>query len=334
MTPASTTDDAARGWLHRVLAERGLDLSGTVERVHVTAWSTVSRVPTSQGPVWLKENGPGSAYEAALVQALGDWVPGHVVGPLAVDTERGWSLLPDGGATLRSVHSQGADPAAPGQPGPPGPDRLRQWEVMLGRYAELQRTLAGRVPELLALGVPDMRPELMPGRRAVLLDDPVVWAGLAPDRYEAVRRMEPAYGRWCAELAEGGIPLSLQHDDLHDANVFFSDGGYRFFDWGDASVAHPFGSLLIVLRAAARRFDLKPGDGALVRLRDAYLEPWSGGLGWADLVFTADTAVRVAKVGRALAWQRALLGAGPSGREQHGEAVPRWVEQLVEPDIL
>jgi hypothetical protein len=326
VTSAATTDDAARSWLHRALAECGLDASGAVERVHVTAWSTVSRVPTRQGAVWFKENGPGSAYEAALIRALGDWVPGHVIGPLAVDTERGWSLLPDGGATLRSIHAESPDGT--------GTDRLRQWEAMLGRYAELQRTLAERVPDLLALGVPDMRPELMPDRLDVLLDDPVVWAGLAPDRYEAVRRMQPEYARWCAELAADGIPLSLQHDDLHDANVFVSDGGYRFFDWGDASVAHPFGSLLIVLRAAARRFDLKPADTALVRLRDAYLEPWSEGPDRAGLVRTADTAVRVAKVGRALAWQRALLGAGPTGREQHGEAVPRWVEQLVEPDIL
>lgn len=332
MTSAPTTDDAARGWLRKALADCGLDPSGAVERVHVTAWSTVSRVPTRQGTVWFKENGPGSAYEAGLVRALADWVPGHVVGPLAVDAERGWSLLPDGGATLRSVHTEAVRTAAGERT---GPDRMRQWEEMLGRYAELQRTLADRVPDVLALGVPDMRPELMPDRLAVLLDDPVVWAGLAPDRYEAVRRMEPEYARWCAELAAGdGVPLSLQHDDLHDANVFVSEGGYRFFDWGDASVAHPFGSLLIALRAAARRFDLKPADGALVRLRDAYLEPWGAALDRVDLVRTADTAVRVAKVGRALAWQRALLGAGPAGREQHGEAVPRWVEQLIEPDIL
>ena len=73
----------------------------------------------------------------------------------------------------------------------------------------------------------------------------------------------------------GGVTGSLQHDDLHDANVFVADGRHRFFDWGDASVAHPFLSLLVPLRVAADALGVPNGDRVLLRLRDAYLEPWS-----------------------------------------------------------
>ncbi|MGY3684762.1 hypothetical protein [Streptomyces sp. TE33382] len=49
------------------------------------------------GAVWFKANPPAGAFEAALTSALSQWVPEHVLEPLAVDVGHGWSLLPDGG---------------------------------------------------------------------------------------------------------------------------------------------------------------------------------------------------------------------------------------------
>jgi Ser/Thr protein kinase RdoA (MazF antagonist) len=31
------------------------------------------------------------------------------------------------------------------------------------------------------------------------------------------------------------VDRTLQHDDLHDGNVFVRDGRYLFFDWGTAA---------------------------------------------------------------------------------------------------
>ncbi|WP_189134236.1 phosphotransferase [Wenjunlia tyrosinilytica] len=314
--PADSSDDPALAWIRRVLADYGLEPDGGIEPVRVRPWSTVGRVSTARGSLWFKENGPGSRYEPAVMRALGDWVPGRVLTPLAVDTTRGWSLCPDGGPTLRDEPGSGAP--------------LKRWEEMLGHHAELQRDLADRSAEMIALGLPDQPPELMPAALAALLDDPLVWAGIQPDRYQALRRLEPAFELWCTQLCESGVPVSIQHDDLHDDNVF-ADGN-RFFDWGDASVSHPFGTLLVTLRSAAHIFGLPAGDPALTRLRDAYLEPWAADRDRAGLVETATIAVRVAKVGRSLAWQRALLGAGPAARGEYGNAVPGWIEELLEPD--
>ena len=76
----------------------------------------------------------------------------------------------------------------------------------------------------------------------------------------------------CARLADFGIPATLQHDDLHDANVFVGDGRYRFFDWGDAVVAHPFFSLLV--RCGSRRTLASRTGTPRCSAADAYLDLW------------------------------------------------------------
>src|SRR4029453_5171887 len=77
-----------------------------------------------------------------------------------------------------------------------------------------------------------------------------------------------------AELQESGIRESIQHDDLHDGQIFVREGHYRVLDWGDSCVSHPFHSLTVTLRAAAWKLGLEPGSAELLRMRDAYLEPF------------------------------------------------------------
>ena len=98
----------------------------------------------------------------------------------------------------------------------------------------------------------------------------------------------------CEELASFGIPESIQHDDLHGANVFARDGVARVVDWGDACVSHPFGTLTITL--SLFREDT---DWDVDRLRDAYLEPFGPP---ATLPRAADLGELVGAVTRALKW--------------------------------
>jgi len=50
--------------------------------------------------VWLKAAAPASAYEAPRYELLAEAAPDRILAPLAIDTSRGWLLLPDGGPTL------------------------------------------------------------------------------------------------------------------------------------------------------------------------------------------------------------------------------------------
>src|SRR5262245_57305302 len=80
-----------------------VNVTGELETIKERPWSFVVKVPTADGPVWFKENRGATRYEAALVHALARWAPGRVLEPIATDVERGWSLLPDGGPTLRDA---------------------------------------------------------------------------------------------------------------------------------------------------------------------------------------------------------------------------------------
>jgi hypothetical protein len=307
----------AQAWVNAALATNALVATEPPTTPRVRPWSMVARVPVEGGTVWFKANGRGSRYEARLLDALSQWVPERSITPIAIDAEHGWSLLPDGGPTLRE------SPA----------DEPREWEKFLRAHAQMQLDLAEHVAEMVEFGVPHLPTETLPGWLDAMLDDPAVWAQSEAGQRRAVAAQVPAFREACAELAAGTIPVSLQHDDLHDGNVFVRDG-YRFFDWGDAYLGHPFALLLVGLRVAADRFALPHGDPTLLRLRDAYLEPWSGYGSQSQLAREVELAIKVAKVARSLSWRRALLDADAHALTEWGEAVPGWLAELAEPDVI
>ncbi|RBY89132.1 aminoglycoside phosphotransferase family protein [Blastococcus sp. TBT05-19] len=315
---------AALAWALEQLDRAGLVSDGEPEQPHVRSWSTAFRLPLRGGDsVWLKSVGSGSAQEPVLAGALGRWVPEHVLVPLAVEPARRLLLMPDGGRTLREA----------------GSGDLAAWEAMLVDHARLQVAVAPHADELVGLGVPDHRPERLPGLVADLLaDDDALEVGrpdaIAPEVRERVVVDLGAYARACRELADGSVPASVQHDDLHDANVFVADGRHRFFDWGDASVSHPFLVLLVTLRFAARVLDLPDGDPALVRLRDAYLDQWLDFGTVAELRQLCDLALRVGPLQRALTWRRILRGVHPEERVEWAGSVPGWTAEHLAPSPL
>jgi hypothetical protein len=197
---------AALAWIDETLHGAGLRASGPVEQTRVRPWSLVARVPVGDTTVWFKANGHCSTYEAPLLDALGRWAPGRVLEPIAVHARRGWSLLPDGGRTLREV--------AADDPG--------HWEELLARHGELQRDLAPRAAEMIALGVPDMTAAVLPGHFAAMLDDPQVGGSLPAERLALLRAYAPRYALLCEQVAASGVPVSVQHDDLHDGKTCWS----------------------------------------------------------------------------------------------------------------
>jgi len=68
---------------------------------------------------------------------------------------------------------------------------------------------------------------------------------------------------------------------------------------GDASISHPFASLVVTFRFLEEVTNLPPGDPWFARLRDAYLEPWGRGL---EGVFALAMCVGI--FAHAIAWLR------------------------------
>lgn len=211
---------------------------------------------------------------------------------------------------------------------------MEPWERILAGWANVQRELSPRAVELVAAGVPDRRPSMLAEALRRLVHDPDV--GLEDADRARLRNLLPSYDRWCAELEAFGVPASLQHDDLHDGNVFVRPDGDRIFDWGDSSVSHPFGTLLVTFRSIAAH-GLGGGAAerrALIRLRDAYLEPWTDAHSRGSLTAAVRLAMRVAIVGRALSWEGALAGIPVHDHGQWSGNVGGWLMELLEPRPL
>jgi hypothetical protein len=133
-------------------------------------------------------------------------------------------------------------------------------------YAEIQRGEAAHAPDHLAHGVPDLRLATLPPRY-----DEVFGQDLPVERDEIVRLRSfgVRFAELCDELAAYGVPETVQHDDLHMANVYAQGERLRLLDWGDTSISHPFASLVVTFRFLEETNKLPPGDSWFARLRDA-----------------------------------------------------------------
>jgi hypothetical protein len=249
------------------------------------------RVPTANGLVWFKACAPVQAFEPRLSAQLFRRWPDRVAEVLAWDEERAWLLLADAG---RAVGEFGNPPES--------------WLAALPSYAELQRGEARHAADHLRHGVPDLRLTRLPERYDELVRRALP---LSHGELAGMRGFVPRFAELCQELASCGVPETIQHDDLHMANLFAHGDRLRVLDWGDSSIAHPFASLVVTFRFLEERNRLASDDRWFGLLRDAYLEPWGGGL--RD---TLELGMRVGAVAHAVAWMRqrdALPAAARAG---------------------
>jgi Phosphotransferase enzyme family len=216
---AHALQDDLQSWL----AAHGVEPNGPAETIHERPWSTVVRVPTADGDLYLKQEQPLQAYEIPLTVALASRWPDRVPEVVAFDTGRSWLLLRDGGTRVADSGSYELFPHA------------------LALYGELQVGEISHVDELLGFGLRDLRLPVV-----VDLYEPFFERdhGLEPDEVARLVALAPRFRELCAELGELHLPASIQHDDLHEWNVFERDGRVAIYDWGDSSVGFPLWSWL------------------------------------------------------------------------------------------
>jgi len=239
----------------------------------------VPRVPLADGVAWFKACAPVQAFEPRLTAGLSARWPDRVAEVLGHDEERAWLLLADAGTPIGAFGN------------PP-----ETWLAGLPLYAELQRGEAAHTHEHLTHHVPDLRVATLPARYEDLLQHDLP---LESDEISRLRRFAARYAELCAELAAYDLPETVQHDDLHAANVYAHGERLRVLDWGDASISHPFASLVVTFRFLEETNELPPTDPWFARLRDAYLEPWGR-----DLTGAFALAMRVGAFAHTFAWAR------------------------------
>jgi hypothetical protein len=156
--------------------------------------------------------------------------------------------------------------------------------------------------------------------------------GLTPDEHRRLLALRPQVAAWCEELAAYGVPETLMHEEVHDANVLVGGQGYIFTDWSDSSIGHPFFSMLVILRAAAYRLKLPANGPEMRRLQDAYLEPWTKYAGRAELLAALRLAYRLAMIIRALAWHHGTAALPEQYSEPYADYVPGWLQDFLNYD--
>jgi hypothetical protein len=309
-------------WVEKAAADTGVTLTGEREQPHNRPWSSAIRFGAEGGDLWFKVNGPGTRHEGVLVTVLADLEPDLVPPVLAADRDRGWSLTRDAGPVMRSV--------AP-------PEQLwDSWAEVLVRYADAQVRLAGHAERVLSAGLREVSPTTLPRQLRALVDElgsqPPEQGGLTEREQARLLASLDEYDAWCAELAASGIPSSVQHDDVHSSNICWggSAATARIIDWGDTIWGFPIGTMLGTVNSIAWHAKCERTDPRVLRVRDAYLEPFTTYASRDELVRWVDLARRTGCVTKALSYRASLLGEPLSTHQEEDFPVRGWLLEIFE----
>jgi len=313
----------AHDWIRKEAKRNSIQLTGEIEQPHAHAWSTVMRVPTNEGTLFFKATAPETIYESILTQKLAGWYPHCIPELVAVDTARGWMLMRDSGETLRGSIRPTKD--------------VRPWEPVITKYAEVQIDLTEHVNEILALGIPDHRLAALPALYKQLLTDEESMMldqekGLTSADFHRLQNLSPRFEQICTDLATFGIPESINHGDFHDGNVLVKNGRITFFDWGDASVTHPFVSIrtwFVSMEIALELDDWAPPTPEMTVLLDRYLERWDRFGDKERLLAIYNLSRPVASIVKALQWHQSITHMEGSVREEYAWIVPEVLREFM-----
>ena len=281
------------------------------------------------GTHFAKQNTPLQGFEAGLVSVLAEVAPTHVVPVTAADPERDLLLTPDQGPVLGDV----LEPRL-GEEG--GDDLLLDTVSRVMRSAaELQRELVPHLGRLTAAGLTPITPaDALPyvqqrlDEFSALPDgDPRAFEAGAAQKLEAFL---PALAAAVDEVAALGLPVTLNHNDLHTFNVFEVDGRHLFFDFGDALLTEPVGSLRVPLGGLAHHLGCPIDDPRLLRAVEPALEVWSDLVPLPTLRAALPPALRLARLARCESWIRCLASMTDEELGEYGEAASYWLAAVAD----
>jgi hypothetical protein len=308
----------AEAWLRSSLEELGYAVTGPAQQVRVWELSCVLRAPTDRGVVYFKATADSPLFvnEGVVMGTLAGLFPDHVPAPLAVDAARGWMLLGDLGDEL-------------GWETP-----VERREDVLRAFARLQIEAVAHVDQLLGAGCLDRRPAWMAAEAEAWLPaieatgrlpgiDAATW--LSAGEIAELRDAAPSVAAICGELAAFAVPATLVHGDLHLSNVADGPAGYRYFDWTDACISHPFVDLLAFFHEDEEEVD----GGFRTRLRDAYLAEWTSFEPAERLLRAWRLAEPLAAFHHAISYRSIVAGIEPPLDRHMAASTAYWLRKLL-----
>ena len=258
--------------------------------------SSIWRLHTSTGPVWLKEVPAFFAHEPAVLRWLAD--NGHA--------DRVPRVVAGDGGRMVLEHVPGEDLYGAG---------LDVRDAIGQEMHRVQVDASTEVDHLLHIGLPDRRPSAL----APLLTRVATSAGTATTGLDTLLADLPAR---LARVQECGLPDTLVHGDLHPGNVR-GDGAdpVVIIDWGDSVVGHPAFDILRLTE------DLTPdAAGALL---DAWARRWQADVPGSDPRRAVELMRPVAALAYAAAYAGFLDAIEPAEHPYHRDDVPAYLQRAV-----
>jgi hypothetical protein len=249
--------DNAERWIISVVNRNQYFIKGSIEQVKVSDLSIILRVPIVNGVLYFKGTGPASRYESKLSQHLDTIHQGKTVNILDINEKEGWLLMWElGGGSLRQIRDK------------------HVWKTAINEYANLQVTEIYYIDTLISLGLPDRRLHILKNDIEKHLTG-MCATGLDEETTVKVMALKPELLKMCDEM-EGIVPYSIDHGDLHSANIHLVGDEIVFFDWGDATITHPFFSTRVFWHSLD---DLVASESEWLDMvnefRPHYIEPWT-----------------------------------------------------------
>lgn len=307
--------DSAALWIYQQLEGFSFTAINPIEQLRSWQRSCVLRVNTNAGYVYFKAVPPVFAHEPALTRALAEQYPAHFPKVLGIDTELHWLLMQDmGSQTLDKI-----------------PD-ITRWEEALRTFAQIQIDLAERIDSLIALGCPERQLNKLATQIDVLFADtpamlPGQSVGLTDTQIEELCALVPQLKAMCNQLASYGVAHTLVHGDLWSKNIVAADKNYIYFDWSDCSVSHPFFDLVFFLMEIEDEFPDIPN--VRIRLRDAYLKPWTIYEPVERLIAAFELAQTLAWLHKALIDYQIILHSETAAKHEIKGAIPFYLKMLL-----
>ncbi len=290
----------------------------SLEPAKLRVWAGVWRAETAAGVHYAKQNCQLQSFEAKAVAVLSELAPHLVVPVTATDPDRGLLLTPDQGPVFADTVGEDLD----------------AWGTVLAAGAQLQREVAPEVDRLSEAGLTTIAPAdatAYVDRRVAELasrpaDDPMF---LPSDQGAALEALLPTLADWVDRVAALGLPVTLNHGDLHGHNVFHVGGELRFFDFADSLLTEPLAALLIPLNVLSGQLDAGPDDPRLWRVVEPALEVWSDLAPMPALRAALPAALQLGRLARVESWARCCVSMDDAELAEWGGSVPGWMETLL-----
>lgn len=293
--PGGPADDLA--WADRALAACGSPRMAPAEQVRTWNLSSIWRLPTAAGTVWLKVVPPFLTPESSVLPVLDP-----ALAPTVVAAEGPRVLLGD---------VPGAD-----RYDAPAPLLVR----MVGLLVDLQVHWVPRAEELLRHGLPDWRGKLSTALAADAL------ARTAPELDAAtvatLHRLVDGLDHRFAAVDSCGVPDSLVHGDFHPGNFRGVGDQLTLLDWGDCGVGHP----LLDRSAFFARMDM----GSQQVVHAEWMRRWRAAVPGSDPERAARLLEPVAALRAASVYRRFLDNIEPAESVYHAGDPASWLRRAAQ----